>query len=207
MIESIENGIQLLLTGFVVILSVIRALRSRRREWTLLALFAGSYFLGDLYWLLFLLFYGSTPRLSYVPDMSWYASFLFLFLLLFYSGEKRKRIKNKLLWLIPVFTIGMCIFYMQWGAYVSNLIYAVLMTLILWRIIEGLLFIKQDEGDKSLRWLYLAALLFCVLEYGMWTVSCFFESGSLLTPYFWLDVLLSVAFLLFIPAVRKAVDR
>ena len=67
MIESIENGIQLVTTAVCTALSVSRAVRSGKRVWLLLALASGVYFLGDLYWQLFLIFYGETPDYSYIP--------------------------------------------------------------------------------------------------------------------------------------------
>ena len=204
MIESIENGIQLVLTGLCTFTALGLAIRSRSREWVLFGLFSGSYFLGDLYWLFFLVFYGNTPRFSLIPDMSWYASFLFLNLLLFYAGGGKRPQHRKILWLVPAFTAAMCIFYMQWGEYVSNLIYAFLLTLILWQAIGGLFACQKGEKNRTL---YGMAGLFCAIEYGMWTASCFFKSEGLTNPYFWLDLLLSVSFLLFLPAVRKAVDR
>ncbi len=207
MMESIENGIQLLLTGLCAGVSIARALRTQRREWALLGLFSGAYFLGDLYWLLYLVFYGDTTPFPLIPDLCWYASELFLLLLLvFVNGSHSEEMKNRALWLSAVFPVCMCVFYMQWGQYISNLIYAVLMTLILRRVAGGFLSLPGNPKAQSGRGLYLAVILFCALEYGLWTISCFWEGDTVLNPYFWLDILLSVSFLLFLPAVRKVVE-
>ena len=207
MSEIVENIIQLILTGICTACAAVFAIRSHRREWVLLGLFSGSYFLGDLYWSLFLLFYGETPTNLFIPDMSWYASFLFLFLLLLQMGGKKRNTRRKILWLVPVFTAGMCVYYMQFGGYVTNLIYAILLTLILWRAFSGLLLVKDGSEKKQNRLLYRTSILFCALEYAMWTVSCIWDSYSLSNPYFWFEFLLSFCFVLFIPALRKAVDR
>ena len=91
MIESVENALQLLVTGICAVISAYKAVAFRSRTWALLLLFSGAFFLGDLYWLLFMLFYGETPYYSYIPDLSWYTSYLFLFLLLHHAGVNTKK--------------------------------------------------------------------------------------------------------------------
>lgn len=89
MIEAICNAIQLILTGACTVISLLFAFRSKARVWLLLALFSGVFFLGDLYWYLFLVFYQKTPQYSYVSDLSWDAAYLFLFLLLIQVRDVR----------------------------------------------------------------------------------------------------------------------
>ena len=82
MIETVVNIIQLIITGVCSGIALFNAVRTEHRAWTLVGLFSGIFFMGDLYWLLFLLFYGETPPYSFIPYMSWYASYLFMLLLL-----------------------------------------------------------------------------------------------------------------------------
>ena len=92
MVEIIENAVQLVVltccAGFACWLS----LKKQNRECARLAMFYGSYVLGDLYWLLYLVCYGHTPGIFYVPYMSWYAAYVFLDLLLLClaTAEERK---------------------------------------------------------------------------------------------------------------------
>lgn len=207
MIESVENALQLLVTGICAVISAYKAVAFRSRTWALLLLFSGAFFLGDLYWLLFMLFYGETPYYSYIPDLSWYTSYLFLFLLLHHAGvNTKKKWSSPALWTVPVFTGGMCAFYMQYGRYLSNLTCAALMTLVM---MEAIAMIQSQrnmpEGKRRCRFLCMAALFFCAMEYGVWTASCFFEGDTFANPYIWFDGLLSLSIVLFIPAVRKAV--
>ena len=203
MIEIIENAIQLVTTGICTIIAVQRGLIQRRREWIILALASGVFFLGDLYWELFLVLYSKTPEFSYIPYLSWYAAYLFLLLLLIEMRDKEAdRSHRKILWIVPVFTAGMCIFYLQWGDWIGNIVTAVLMSFLIWRSLDGLLSLRKQKI-----WLYVVMLLFCLAEYGSWTASCFASYDTLAEPYYWFDILLSVMFLLFPPALRKAVDR
>lgn len=225
MIEIIDNIIQLISTGLVTAISMYRSVRFKSQAWNMLGLFSGVYCLGLSYWLLFLLFYRHTPHYSIIQYISWYSSYLFLMLLIIYirevsSGKDTFPVKpgaeirlivqsiRPWIWLIPVFTAGMCIFFMQYGAILSNIIAAVLMTGLLWHSVAGLLSSDEEGSEQSRhRMLYLVTLLFCLTEYALWTASCFFTGDSLANPYYWIDTFLSIVFLMFIPALRKAVGR
>ena len=91
MIESVENAFQLALIAVCLTLAVIYTVREKPRNGTLLVMFYGSYLLGDLYWLLYLLFYGDNPSIFYIPDLSWYAAYGFLYLLLQRLSSKEER--------------------------------------------------------------------------------------------------------------------
>ena len=211
MIETIENAIQLTVTGLCSASALYYAVRSKERTWILLGLFAGVFFLGDLYWQLILVFYDRTPDF-YISEFSWYTSYLFLLLLLIYinvenAGDWKFRLRPKYL-CIPAFAVGMCVFFMTRGDYLGNIIVAVLMTGLIWHAVYGLQTVRrQGEEGKSRRMLYIVTLVFCAAEYGMWISSCFWMGDGITNIYFWFDFLLSITFLLFLPALRKAVDR
>ncbi len=77
MIETIDNTFQLAATGICAGISLFRGVRRKERAWALLGLFAGIFFLGDLYWLLFMVFFGDEPQFFTISDLSWYTSYLF----------------------------------------------------------------------------------------------------------------------------------
>ena len=49
-------------------------------------------------------------------------------------------------------------------------------------------------------------LVFCVIEYVMWTVSCFWRGDGLTNPYYWLDGMLTVCSAALLPVLDKGVD-
>ena len=205
MLESYENALQVAVLLACSGAALYQATRFRSRTWTLLALFFGSWLLGDLYWLSCLVFYDSTPKIPVVSDMSWYAGYLFLYMLLRQIAPPEKgRRKSALAWVGPVFTMGMAVFYMQWGQIVSNLVYASLLGLLLFSVIRR---ITDRETYRNVFPLCRIILVFCLAEYGMWTVSCFFEGEGLSNPYYWFDALMTLVFPFFLPAVRKAVKK
>ncbi len=213
MIEIAVNVFQLMTTGVCTFIAARKGIFLRSHAWTILSLASGVFFLGDLYWQLFLLFYDKTPEYSYIPYLSWYASYIFLILLLVeLEGLQKTRKQRKILWIAPIFTVGMCVFYMQWGDWIGNIISAVLMTFLFGMAGDNLLALKGDKSsgifeNKDRAWIYMVILSFCVVEYGAWTSSCFFQGDSFLNPYLWFDTLLSFIFLLFPLALRKAVEK
>ena len=222
MIESVDNIIQLVMAVTATVIAMYRAVSLKSRAWSMLGLFSGVFSLGLTYWLLFLVFYGHVPQYSYIPDICWYSSYLFLMLLNIYVRDESSgkdafdarpgeslfsviRRMNPLLWCIPLFTYGMCLFFMQYGDYIGNIVAATVMTGLIWHAASGLLSLKgQDDKNKSL---YMVTLLFCFAEYALWVTSCFWSENSITSPYLWFDLLLSATFLMFVRALGKAACR
>ena len=208
MIELVDNGIQLILTCISAIIALSKAIATRKREWLLTGLFSGVFFLGSLYWTLFLVFYQQTPLYSYIPYLAWYTSYLILILLLVQiKKEWKKTVPYRVLWLVPVFTVGFFLFFIQRGDYLGNVISTILMTFVLWHSLTGLLSLRGKTGTEAKsRGIYLVALFFCLTEYALWTASWFWIGGDTIrNPYYWLDIILSLYFILILPAVGKEV--
>ena len=202
MIEKIDNSVQLISLGICTVLALYRALSSHDRSWATLAMFYASMTLGNLYWFLYMVFYGETPLYSLIPDSCWIAAFLFLLLLIHKDGDKIRWKEHKILYLIPVFTVGMCVYYMRFGKYLTNVFYAVFMTLIMCCSLDGLLSFGKECGRYHL---HLITFVFCLVEYLLWTASCFDWTGpAYLDPYYIFDMLLTVVYILFYPATGKA---
>lgn len=203
MTETIEYSVQIAVLLLCTAITFSRALWKRSREWMLLLFFYGSWTLDDLFWVLCQIFFGHSPILGVVSDLSWYAALIFLYLLICQAAPPQTPREKRLLpWLGPVFTLAMAGFYMQWGDVVNNLIYAVLLGLLLFTAIRRLLD-RALYADQTL--LSAVTLTLCLLEYALWTASCFWKENSLGNPYYWFDFLLTLCFPLFLTATRKAV--
>lgn len=188
MIELGENLIEIAVISICIIFSVNRLIRRQDRNSMLLTLFYASMLLGNLYWTLYLSFYHKTPYVFYVSEISWCAAYLFLILLLWdIQTDDERGIRHPILWVIPVFVFGMMIFYFYWGDYLLNVIEAVLMGLIMTRSVQGLIALRGSSDER--RNFYIAVLCFCLIEYAMWTVSCFWMGDTIRNPYFWIGLL------------------
>ncbi|MDO4860574.1 MAG: hypothetical protein Q4A48_06080 [Bacillota bacterium] len=207
MIDIISETIQMAVICICEIAAIYdsRSVRSRMR--LLYGLFLLSFFLGDLWWILDLVFYGGESGYSLIPYINWKVALLFLILMMQqYHGQPvfRKPV-SWAQWIAPVFCGGMCAYYMTMGAYFDNALTAVLMSIIIWNAIHRLVEIRKGlterKGDKLL---CIAALVYCALEYAMWTASCMYY--PLYNLYYVFDFMLSACFIIFVPAIRKAVE-
>ena len=198
MIETVENAAQLVVVSVCGGVSFYRAMRRRSRRWVLMTLFYGTFLLGLLYWLLYLLFYGETPQLRYISELNWYTAYLFLFLILQHIADPGERgVRTKLLLLCPVFAFGMAVLYMQCSSWLSNICSAAVMSLLLYHAVRGLIYHRKKPQHGRWCRFYRLTLLFCAAEYCMWTITCFYWSDTLENPYFWFDILQTVCFLLY----------
>ena len=82
----------------------------------------------------------------------------------------------------------------------NNLIYGSLMGLLMFSAVRRLM-----DRDAGCRTLCIVILVFCLLEYAMWTVSVFFKGDTLANPYYWFDFLLTVSFPAFLSAAKRTV--
>ncbi len=210
MLESIINSLQVISLIICLVYSFIRFHKNRDRAWGILVFFFGSFLLGNLYWQACLIYFGETPQVSVVSDMSWYAAYLFLFLLLreknVIAAERNavpeNLMKSCLPFLAPVFTVFMAVFYLlQSDRLVSNIIWAALMGIVMFTAIKGLI---GKEGQDNYKPLCLMVLIFCLLEYGSWTSSFYWEFGSVPQHiYYGFDLLMTFSFPWFIRAMQN----
>ena len=206
MIERAENLLEIIVVGILFVLSMNRALRKQRKGWILLTLVYASFLLGDLYWTLYLFFYGKTPAVFYVSELSWCATYMFMLLLLaHYQTDAERSLRSPILWIIPVFVTGMTIFYMTRGDYLLNLVEGVLTYLLMFRSVQGLMALRgtMDRRKK----LFQVIFAFCLVEYSLWTSSCFWQGDTIKNSYFWFAVLLIACQPFFFLAVRETEDK
>ena len=203
LIERIDNSFQLLCLGICLVFSIYRALFSNKRIWMITTMFFGINFLAVLYWVLYLVFYGETPSFSFISDFCWFSAYLFLLLLLMTAMESKiKHNACKALRFISAFPFGMSLFYMKWGKYLTNLAYAGIMSFLLYHAIQGMLSSEKTSGEYHLS---RSVLSYCVIEYCLWTASCF-ESSVLYYSYYFFDFLFTVVNLQLYFSVGKVAD-
>lgn len=210
MIETFINLVQVVVLTICAGISLYTAFRKHSRTWTILFFFYGTYLLGDIYWQICLFYYGSTPEISVVSDLSWYAAYLFIYLLLSTQVGKDKPVqrnrKRYVAFIGPVFTVLMAVFYMNWGEIASNIVYAVIMGAVLYTAISCLLNAKCEQDSKyNIKALSNVSIVIVLLEYGDWTFSCFWDIPVMQYAYYASDFLMTLSFPLFFAAMKKEV--
>ena len=205
--ELIENFLQLLVAFLGACLAGIAYRKSHRQVYFLLLCFYGCFALGSLYWTLYLLLFSTTPRVFYVSEFGWVASLIFLRILqsTLADGEERT-FRCREAWLAPAVGVPLLVFYCTFGDILSNLIWCGMMILLSFCALRGLAYANGQTGAaRNMRCFHIGVLGFAGAEYLLWTVGCFWPDASPASPVFWSDLLLTLAILGLLPAVRRAV--
>ena len=205
--ELIENSLQLLVTFTGTCLAGLDYRKSGKQAYFLLLCFYGCFALGALYWTLYLLLFGATPRVFYVSEFGWVASVIFLRMLqATLSGPDERAFRCRAAWLAPLIGVPLMIFYCTYGDILSNLIWCGMVTALAFCATRGLAYANRQTGQaRERRYFHAGVLGFAAAEYLLWTAGCFWRNDSLASPAFWCDILLTLAIFALLPAARRAV--
>ena len=205
--ELIENLLQLLVTFLGACLAGFAYRKSGRQAYFLLLCFYGCFALGALYWTLYLLLFDTTPRVFYVSEFGWVASLIFLRILqATLAGPEERAFRCRRAWLSPLVGVPLLAFYCTYGDILSNLIWCGMMMLLSFCAVRGLSYADAQTGAaRRMRSFHIGVLCFVLSEYLLWTVGCFWPDASPASPVFWCDMLLTLAILGLLPAMRRAV--
>ncbi|MBR4671473.1 MAG: hypothetical protein IKO84_12835 [Butyrivibrio sp.] len=215
MIDVIDTAVQIVVLLICLAISMYFIVKTKEKSWVLMHLYYLSYLLGNLYWQAVAFYYGATPEISVVSDLSWYASYIFLCLFLFMECEKHlgKDFNSKakctgikrIIPFLPIpFVSGMALLYMKYGKIVSNVIYAILMAVLLYNAIRNILCFN----DRYIRYISFVVILNCLAEYGSWTFSFYYyDISTWANPYYWFNALIAVIFLIYLIVKKREVAR
>ena len=199
MIELWDYLLQLISAAAGFALALRCYYRSRQQPWFLLSCFYGTFALGTLYWTLHLLLRRETPQVFYVADLAWAASFVFLLALALTLPDPPERGKTALCWLVPAFYLPQFALYVTYGDVFTNVLMCGTTMAASMCAVRAL-----RCGSPRRRGFYAMVLVFAALEYALWTSSCFWLGDTPANPYFWFDLLLTLALPLFVPALGSA---
>ncbi len=207
MIELLDNLSQLVATFSAAIGIGILFYKSRIQEYFLLACFFATFMLGSLYWTLHYFLFSYTPQIFYVTDLAWIASYIFLLTLLHtLSSPEERKFRHPAICLVPIFCIPQVILYFSFGDILLNLVLCGLTMTIGWYSIRGFIYARRQRGkQRDMQVFHIVTLSIVVIEYCLWTSSCFWTSNTYTNPYFWFDFLLTASLISLVPATKKAV--
>ena len=207
--EVVSNLLQAAVTLLGFSLGGIRYLKSRKQEYFLLTCFYGCFFLGSLYWTLYLLLFSETPQVFYVSEFGWVASVIFLSMLQYtLSSEEERRFPCRKALSAVLIGAPLCIFYCTFGDILSNLLWCGMMIIVSCFSIRGLAYARRQRGAAhNIKYFHIWVLCYATLEYALWTSGCFWPGDSIFSPYCWFDLLLAGCLLALLPAMGKAVQE
>lgn len=208
MVEFIDNAIQFMVTLLSGIGAVAMYYRKRTQAYFLLTCFYGTFSLGTLYWTLNVLLFNHTPQVFYVSELSWLASYMFLLTLEYsLSTSDERAFRHPAVWIVPVFCVPQLVLYVTHGDLVINLLMCGMTMAAAWFSVRGLFYARRQTGKpRDMQCFHIAVLCVIVLEYGIWTASCFWVGDTLKNPYFWFDFMMTASLFALLPATRKAVE-
>ena len=165
--------------------------------------------LGNAYWLGYLLVFGETPQYSYIPEMAWFASYLFLLMLLVEADRRRGMSAVVPMAWVPVVVCGVCCVYYiaSHGSPLLNIADNGIMAAIGYFSVRGGVASRSaavSDGNRLAdnrhlaynRAFHIAALVYVIVEQLLWLSSCFLEPGPILLvePYIVINFASTVCF-------------
>ncbi len=207
MVELFDNFSQFLVTLLATAGAGILFYKSRVQAYFLLTCFFGTFMLGTLYWTLHFLLFNYTPQVFYVSELAWIASYMFLLTLGYtLSTPDERKFRHPAVWFVPIFCIPQLILYLLHGDILFNLLICGLTMAVAWHSARGLIYVRRQSGKLGvMQFFHIVVLLIIILEYCLWTSSCFWISDTYTNPYFWIDFLLTASIFALLPATKKAV--
>ena len=191
-LESFENILSLLCTIVGLLYCVFRYIEAPRRGFRLLIGFFLAKFLSEYYWTIFEFVMHTYPDVSgFTAYLGWNVGYLCLFLAMLYMRREEARRFFHPVMLLPILVnVPQFFLYNRYGGFLNNLWEVGFTTLTMILCLQALAYhLKTREGRRRFPWLSLLVLVYLILNYGMWTSSCFEWENELLNPYFYCSTL------------------
>ena len=122
MTELTDNLLQLFLRFYLRMLLLYFGNTKQKLQSPFGIAFYLSFGMGLAYWVLYLILLGTSPLVFCVSELSWTASYIFLTLRLYADVPKKKHKKKAIFWILPLFSLGMGIFFCLRGSYFENIL-------------------------------------------------------------------------------------
>ena len=193
-LEFVSNTLQLLVGVACAIYSGFYAVHHTSQRFFILTCFYITFALGSLYWSIYLLLNNYSPKIFYVSDLSWVASFFFLLILcITATSEEEKSHRSIAAWVVVVILIISTIIMMQWGDYLITILWHGSLTVSAYIATRGWSYAYKQSGlKKDKQIFYGGVLIFILVEFGLLLASCYFPEIRIDQPYIWLDFALTI---------------
>lgn len=194
MMDIIDNGAQVLVSGVCLALSFVCFNRRRDEVWTCLCAFFGCTFFAISYWFGYLIVFEETPRFFYVSELGWAASYLLMLLLLATLDEKRApEPPVPAAWIPVAIVIPQFALYLTHEDIILNVVDCSLMAAIGFFAVRGIL-TPYTDGLAGSRSFHVSVLVWAASQLAVWTASCFMTSESTIL-YIAFDFLVTFSYL------------
>lgn len=207
MLDLFSNALQFMVAAGSAVYTIILASKTRIQQYFLLACFYVTFALGSIYWLLYLLMSGYTPRFFYVSDLSWIASYLFLVMLcVSVASPEEKSYRPVAAWIITAILSAMTVYMLQKGDIIITLIWNGLTIICGFLSTRGFLLARKKTGKaREKQFFYGTVIAIVIIEFGLWMASCFFYEVTWFNPYIYFDIALTCSLVVLLFAAKKVI--
>lgn len=192
--EWIDNLFQVVVLGCAALLAAVLALRHKSRRCLILSLAYACFSMGTLYYVLYLVILGHTPKVFYVAEVSWLASWLFYLSLQILRTES---MKIQFSWSVVggsllIFT-SILAFHIFGPSYLMSFLFALTVGILTFLSLSRLQ--SQEKG----RQVDVLMLVCAVLQVLLYVVSGFTRDYTHFNLYFGVDLALTLSFAALLP--------
>lgn len=208
-IDNLENIIMLLCTITGLLYCIFKYIEIPKRGYRLLIVFFLAKFLSEYYWTIYMLITRDDPDVSeFAAYLGWNVGYLFLLITVFFVRQSgAKRYFHPVILLPVLLNIPQFILYIQYGAVLNNIWQVGVTTLTAVFCLQELMYwLKNRKKQKAFPLFSLLVILYLVMEYAMWTSSCFDWPGAAQSPYLYCSIVSSLLTVFFGYGVRKYYD-
>ncbi len=190
--EQAGNIYAIVLTVVGLIFCMSRYFAKPHRAWVYAIVFLLGNLLSNYYWGAYVLLMGDYPDVSsFMAYLGWNISYIPLVLLLLHlrSGIEKKFFSPLCLLPIPL-NVWQFTLYIQYGGILNNIWSGAFCTAIACLSLNSILFwLKNRKNGAKKPYTAFSLFVFTVLEYIMWTSSCFDWPNEWLHPYNYASIL------------------
>ena len=190
-LDYAESILQLLANLAALLLCLFQYISDRRKGWVYGTVIFLCSLMSCYYWTAYLMIMGDTPNVSNLFSyVGWDIAFLALLLLVIrMRAEGAKRYFHPLMLLPIPLNLWQLTLYLPYGGAFNNIYQVSALTAVACLSLQSVAwYLKNRKSGEPCPHVALAALLYVLCEFGMWTSSCFDEPiGSLYYPFSFLE--------------------
>lgn len=186
--EVIDNLFQVVMLGGMSLAALAAALWRGSRKCLVLAFAYACFAMGTLYYLLYLAVIGNNPKVFYVAEISWLASYLFFLSLQIFKCD-RKKIGFLVLPFVMSLIVGVSVlvFKIFGPAVIMSVLFALTAGVTVYISVYRLCVGEKGRGTDAV----MTTAVF--LQVALYVVSEFTRDYTRFCPYFGVDIILTLS--------------
>lgn len=200
--ELYDNAFQILVLGTAALISFALSIYCHARSFLIMAFAYACFMMGTLFYTLHLAIIGDIPRIFYVAEISWMASYLFYLSLQIFRTETLKIRFHISSAIAAVLTSWHVVWWQIFGPFACFIVLLALTAgaIVYLSVFRMMVRKKYDRIDMCL-------ILIVVLQIALYIVSAFMETFTRFNLYFAVDITLTMTMAMLIPLMYREVKK